>query len=98
MAGPYAAQVESRTEASEFLKSRRAKLSPDSCVLALVGGRRRVPGLRREEVASLAGVIVDYYTRLEKGRLETASSAVLDAIAGALQLNPAERSHLHALA
>ena len=57
-----------------------------------------MPGLRREEVAQLAGVSVDYYTRLEKGRLETASPAVLDAIARALQLDQAERSHLNALA
>ena len=62
------------------------------------GTRRRVPGLRREEVAQLAGVSVDYYTRLEKGRLETASPAVLDAIAHALQLDQAERSHLNSLA
>lgn len=94
----YAAQVETRTEAREFLKSRRAKLSPQGSGLASVGARRRVPGLRREEVAALAGVSVDYYTRLEKGRLETASPAVLDAIARALQLDAAERSHLHSLA
>ena len=94
----YAAEMESRTEAREFLKSRRAKLSPATSGLTAVGTRRRVPGLRREEVAALAGVSVDYYTRLEKGRLETASPAVLDAIARALQLDQAERSHLHSLA
>jgi hypothetical protein len=63
-----------------------------------VGSRRRVPGLRREEVAQLAGVSVDYYARLEKGHLETASPAVLEAIARALRFDEAERSHLHALA
>ena len=90
--------MDARTEARGFLRSRRAKLSPQSSGLASLGARRRVPGLRREEVAVLAGVSVDYYTRLEKGHLETASPAVLDAIAGALRLDPAERSHLYALA
>ncbi|WP_270889655.1 helix-turn-helix transcriptional regulator [Pedococcus sp. 5OH_020] len=94
--------MESRAEAREFLKSRRAKLSPPSSVPpsdpTSRAVHRRVPGLRREEVAALAGVSVDYYTRLEKGRLETASPAVLDAIARALQLDSAERSHLYSLA
>ncbi|KQT93482.1 hypothetical protein ASG49_00180 [Marmoricola sp. Leaf446] len=89
--------MDTRTEAREFLQSRRAKLDPESTGVT-VGGRRRVPGLRREEVADLAGVSVDYYTRLEKGHLETASAAVLDAIARALDLDDAERSHLQSLA
>jgi transcriptional regulator with XRE-family HTH domain len=90
--------VDHRLEAREFLQSRRARLNPRDCGLKVVGTRRRVPGLRREEVAQLAGVSVDYYTRLEKGRLETASQAVLQALARALQLDHAERSHLFALA
>lgn len=97
-ASPYAAHVDGRTEAREFLQSRRAKLSPESAGVSRIGTRRRVPGLRREEVAQLAGVSVDYYARLEKGHLETASEAVLDAIARALQLDQAERAHLYALA
>ena len=96
--GPYAAHVDSQTDAREFLQSRRARLSPEESGFEFTGTRRRVPGLRREEVAQLAGVSVDYYTRLEKGRLETASPAVLDAIARALRLDQAERSHLMALA
>jgi transcriptional regulator with XRE-family HTH domain len=90
--------VDHRLEAREFLQSRRARLNPRDCGLNVVGTRRRVPGLRREEVAQLAGVSVDYYTRLEKGHLETASQAVLKALAKALQLDYAERSHLYALA
>src|SRR3954447_10646880 len=79
--------------------SRRARVTPDQAGLYVPQGDvRRVPGLRREEVAHLAGVSVDYYTRLEKGHLETASAAVLEAIARSLQLNAAERAHLYALA
>ena len=83
--------------ARDFLRSRRDRLTPADGALGAASSRRRVPGLRREEVAQLAGVSVDYYTRLEKGHLETASLSVLEGIARALQLNRAERSHLFAL-
>ncbi|GHC33620.1 transcriptional regulator [Streptomyces anthocyanicus] len=84
---------------AEFLRSARSRLTPREAGLDDSGpGRRRVSGLRREELARLAGVSVDYYTRLEQGRSRSASAEVLDALATALQLNDAERSHLHALA
>ncbi|MET7519365.1 helix-turn-helix transcriptional regulator [Streptomyces sp. NPDC005480] len=82
----------------EFLASRRAKITPQQAGLPAYGGNRRVPGLRREEVALLAGVSIDYYVRLERGRLAGASEAVLDALANALQLDEAERAHLYDLA
>ncbi len=85
-------------ELAEFLSARRARLTPQDAGLQDPGGRRRVPGLRREELARLAGVSVDYYTRLEQGRSPSASAAVLDALATVLQLNDAERQHLHRLA
>ena len=81
----------------EFLTSRRAKVTPEQAGLPSYG-QRRVPGLRREEVASLAGVSVDYYKRLERGNAPGASDSVLEALAGALQLDDAERAHLHDLA
>ncbi|GAA4570111.1 helix-turn-helix transcriptional regulator [Planotetraspora kaengkrachanensis] len=81
----------------DFLRSRRARVDPKSVGLA-VRGHRRVPGLRREELAQLAGVSVDYYTRLEQGRSKNASPVVLDAIARALQLGETEREHLFDLA
>ena len=90
--------VDNRTEVREFLTTRRAKLTPDQAGVPRYGQRRRVPGLRREEVAQLAGVSTDYYTRLEKGNLRSASDSVLDAIARALQLDDAERAHLLDLA
>jgi transcriptional regulator with XRE-family HTH domain len=90
--------VDNRTEAREFLITRRAKLTPDQAGVPLYGQRRRVPGLRREEVAQLAGLSTDYYTRLEKGNLRGASDSVLEAIARALQLDDAERAHLFDLA
>jgi transcriptional regulator with XRE-family HTH domain len=90
--------VDNRTEVREFLASRRAKISPEMAGLPLFGGRRRVPGLRREEVAMLAGVSVDYYTKLERGNLSGTSESILDAIAGALKLDEAERDHLYNLA
>ncbi|MFI9723239.1 helix-turn-helix domain-containing protein [Streptomyces sp. NPDC052396] len=90
--------MDQRTELSEFLRSRRARLRPEDVDVTPYGGRRRVPGLRREELAQLAGVSVAYYTRLEQGRGRNVSDAVLDAIAEALRLTPAERSHLHRLA
>lgn len=86
--------VDNRTEVREFLTTRRAKLTPDKAGVPLYGQRRRVPGLRREEVAQLAGLSADYYTRLEKGNLRGASDSVLEAIAAALQLDDAERAHL----
>lgn len=78
--------------------SRRARVTPQRAGVQTFGERRRVPGLRREEVARLAGVSVDYYTRLERGNLRGASETVLDAIARALMLDPAEHDHLHNLA
>ncbi|WP_242904004.1 helix-turn-helix domain-containing protein [Actinomadura terrae] len=83
---------------SEFLKTRRARLRPDEAGAGVFGGRRRVPGLRREELALLAGVSVDYYTRLEQGRARNVSAEFLDAVAGALGLDADERAHLHNLA
>lgn len=82
----------------DFLQARRAQLRPDDVGLATYGDRRRVPGLRREELALLAGVSAPYYTRLEQGQSHNASPEVLDAIAGALRLDDAERAHLHVLA
>jgi transcriptional regulator with XRE-family HTH domain len=87
-----------QSDVREFLSTRRARVTPQSAGLPMFGGNRRVPGLRREEVALLAGVSVDYYNRLERGNLAGASDSVLDAIAGALQLDEAEREHLHDLA
>ncbi|MFF5521824.1 helix-turn-helix transcriptional regulator [Streptomyces coeruleorubidus] len=85
-------------EIREFLATRRAKISPHQAGLPAFGGNRRVPGLRREEVALLAGVSIDYYARLERGQLAGASEDVLDAVCRALQLDDAERAHLHDLA
>lgn len=82
----------------EFLASRRAKITPAQVGLPTFGGKRRVPGLRRTEVAQLAQVSVEYYTRLERGSIASASDSILDAIAGALQLDQAEREHLSHLA
>ncbi|MEO3814475.1 helix-turn-helix transcriptional regulator [Sphaerisporangium sp. B11E5] len=78
----------------DFLRSRRARLTPEHTGGPVVPGRRRVPGLRREELAHLAGVSVDYYTRLEQGRCGNVSPVVLDAIARALRLDCTERVHL----
>ncbi|MBD0695312.1 helix-turn-helix domain-containing protein [Streptomyces sp. CBMA123] len=86
--------MDQRTELSEFLRSRRARLRPEDVGLPEGAGRRRVPGLRREELAQLAGVSTAYYTRLEQGHGENVSAAVLDAIARVLRLGPAERDHL----
>jgi transcriptional regulator with XRE-family HTH domain len=82
---------------AEFLASRRAKITPEQAGLPSFG-KRRVPGLRREEVASLAGVSVDYYRRLERGQVSGVSELVLEALARALQLDDAERTHLFDLA
>jgi transcriptional regulator with XRE-family HTH domain len=89
--------VDTRDEIRDFLTSRRAKITPDEVGLNAYGPRR-VPGLRREEVATLAGVSVDYYNRMERGNLTGASEGVLEAIAGALRLDEAERAHLFDLA
>jgi len=84
-----------RGEIREFLRTRRAKLSPTQAGLPTYGGdRRRVSGLRREEVALLAGISSEYYTRLERGNATGVSPSVIDAIAHALQLDDAERTHL----
>jgi hypothetical protein len=91
-------QIDRRAEVREFLSSRRARLTPDQAGLPAYGSNRRVKGLRREEVAMLAGVSVDYYVRMERGNLHGASEGVLDALARALQLDEAERDHLFALA
>lgn len=90
--------IELRTEIKEFLSSRRARITPERAGLSAYGGNRRVKGLRREEVALLAGVSVDYYVRMERGSLAGASDGVLDALASALQLDEAERGHLFHLA
>lgn len=87
-----------RTEIRDFLSSRRARISPEEAGLPAYGGNRRVKGLRREEVAMLAGVSVDYYIRMERGSLAGASDSVLDSLASALKLDDAERDHLFALA
>ncbi|MFI0354313.1 helix-turn-helix domain-containing protein [Actinomadura sp. 9N407] len=86
------------TELGEFLKSRRARLQPGDVGLRSYGARRRVPGLRREELAQLAGVSVAYYIRLEQGFADNVSTEIVNAIAQALQLTPDEQAHLHRLA
>jgi len=90
--------MDRRTELRDFLISRRAKITPVQAGLTAYGDNRRVPGLRREEVAMLAGLSVDYYTRLERGNARGASDAVLDSLARALRLDEAERAHLFDLA
>ncbi|MDG4827411.1 helix-turn-helix transcriptional regulator [Asanoa sp. WMMD1127] len=89
--------MDNRVEVREFLTSRRAKVSPERAGLP-TAGRRRVPGLRRSEVAALAGMSVEYYAKLERGSLAGVSPGVLDAIARALRLDDAERVHLLRLA
>jgi transcriptional regulator with XRE-family HTH domain len=86
--------MDNRNEIRDFLTSRRAKITPERAGLPAYGGNRRVTGLRREEVAMLAGVSVDYYTRLERGNAHGASDSVLESLARALQLDEAERAHL----
>jgi len=90
--------MDAKSEIREFLTSRRARLTPEHVGLPVYGDNRRVPGLRREEVALLAGVSVDYYTRLERGNATGVSESVLDALARALQLDDVERAHLFHLA
>ncbi|MEU6089586.1 helix-turn-helix transcriptional regulator [Streptomyces sp. NPDC047085] len=90
--------MDHRTEIRDFLTTRRAKIAPSQAGFPAHGGRRRVPGLRREEVALLAGVSVEYYARLERGNLSGVSESVLDALSRALRLDDAERAHLFDLA
>jgi transcriptional regulator with XRE-family HTH domain len=91
--------VDTRSEIREFLTSRRARITPEEAGLRSYGsGPRRVPGLRREEVASLAGVSIAYYTKLERGDASGVSETVLEALARALRLDDAERAHLFDLA
>ena len=90
--------MDSRDDIREFLTSRRAKITPEQAKLPAYGGNRRVAGLRREEVAMLAGVSVDYYTKLERGNFGSVSEGVLEALVRALQLDEAEREHLFHLA
>lgn len=84
-------------ELGKFLRAMRARLAPEDVGLPR-HGTRRTPGLRRQEVAQLAAVSIDWYIRVEQGRAGRPSAAVLDAIAGALRLSAAERAHLHLLA
>jgi transcriptional regulator with XRE-family HTH domain len=86
-----------RTELGEFLRAMRSRLQPTDVGLP-DGARRRTPGLRRQEVAQLAAVSIDWYIRLEQGRVGTPGAAVLDAVAQALRLTPSERRHLHLIA
>ncbi len=90
--------MDRRNDVQDFLVSRRGRITPEQAGLPSYGGKRRVPGLRREEVAMLAGLSVDYYARLERGHLSGASDSVLEAVARALQLDDAERQHLFDLA
>ncbi|TXS80667.1 helix-turn-helix transcriptional regulator [Streptomyces sp. sk2.1] len=89
--------MDNQAEVREFLTSRRAKITPEQAGLP-AGPRRRVPGLRRSEVAALADVSVEYYAKLERGNLAGVSPAVLEAVARALRLDDAERAHLLHLA
>jgi transcriptional regulator with XRE-family HTH domain len=86
--------VTTEAEIREFLTTRRARLTPQAAGMPMYGRQRRVAGLRREEVALLAGISVEYYTRLERGNARGVSEGILDAICGALQLDEAERDHL----
>jgi transcriptional regulator with XRE-family HTH domain len=90
--------MDHRAEIRDFLATRRARITPEQAGLQPGGGRRRVPGLRREEVAVLAGVSTDWYVRLERGHIGGVSEEVIDAVARALQLDEAERTHLFNLA
>src|SRR5439155_13163038 len=91
--------MDTRSEIRQFLTSRRGRITPEQAGLRTYGtGPRRVPGLRREEVALLAGVSVDYNTRLERGNLSGVSETVLEALARVLHLDETERRHLFDLA
>jgi transcriptional regulator with XRE-family HTH domain len=89
--------MDSRNEIRDFLISRRARITPEQAGLPVYGGNRRVSGLRREEVAMLAGVSVDYYIRMERGNARGVSDSVLENLARALRLDEAERAHLYDL-
>ncbi|MCW2544876.1 MAG: putative DNA-binding protein [Frankiales bacterium] len=89
--------MDPKTEISDFLATRRARLTPQQAGLPVFGGNRRVAGLRREEVAILAGISAEYYTRLERGNVGTVSESVLEGVAHALQLDEAERDHFFRL-
>src|SRR4051794_39392720 len=94
---PAAGSVDAMTHSDDvrkFLTPRRARITPERAGLPAYGGNRRVAGLRREEVALLAGMSVDYYTRLERGNARGVSDSMLTALARALQLDEAEREHL----
>lgn len=97
-APPILGSMKAKVRLGEFLQTRRSQLQPEDLGIPDYGERRRVQGLRREELASLAGVSVSYYTRLEQGQSLNASPQVLDAIARALRLEEAERLHLQNLA
>ncbi|MDP9852678.1 helix-turn-helix transcriptional regulator [Corynebacterium lowii] len=90
--------MNNETNAHNFLISRRSRITPSDVGLPTYGERRRVPGLRREEVAMLAGISADYYGRLERGELRGVSNSVLESLTQALQLNEDEKSHLYNLA
>src|SRR5689334_2629072 len=90
--------MDAKRQLGEFLQTRRSQLRPQDVGLSTYGDRRRVPGLRREELALLAGVSTSYYSRLEQGHSSNASPEVLNAIARALRLDEAEQRHLHELA
>jgi transcriptional regulator with XRE-family HTH domain len=90
--------MDTRNEVQEFLTALRGRISPEKAGLTVFGGERRVPGLRREEVAQLAGVSTAYYTRMERGDLAGVSESVLYGLVNALQLNDAESEHLFDLA
>jgi transcriptional regulator with XRE-family HTH domain len=90
--------LDRRRELADFLRRRRAQLGPGEAGLPQAAGRRRTPGLRREELAALAGISVDWYIRLEQGRAERPSPSVLEALARVLRLSTDERAHLYALA
>lgn len=94
---PTLEDMDNRAEVRAFLMSRRAKITPDDVGLP-TSGTRRVPGLRRSEVATLAGMSVEYYSKLERGAISGASASVLDALASALMLTETERAHLVDLA
>jgi len=89
--------MDNQTEVSEFLRTRRARVTPEQAGL-VTGGRRRVSGLRREEVAMLASVSTDYYAKMERGNLTGVSPEILDSVARALRLDEAETEHLQDLA
>ncbi len=91
---PYRERMDMSDDIREFLVTRRGRIGPEQAGLPAYGGKRRVPGLRREEVALLAGISVEYYTRLERGNARGVSESVLDGIARALQLDEAESAHL----